>query len=204
MGLHDPFGYLKRKLWPKEGPGVKLPIWLPTTKSQEFPWFPYVHVACHIPLESFWKGYNFAFDLISIRGLHTTLWVSKVAKVLILGISRLPLGSLETKWHLGTGLMAMHIVYYKGEGDGFPQVRAVVNLVNLCLPVVHPCTKNITTLALGLRPRQKGLARLQAKKKSKSHTTCSQECRKVWGNEPSHSQGNSHFRRWSPGGLLNL
>jgi hypothetical protein len=30
----------------------------------------------------------------------------------------LPLGSLMTKWHLGV----MHIVYYKGEGGGFPQV----------------------------------------------------------------------------------
>jgi len=26
MGLHDSFGYLKHKLWPKEGLGVKLPI----------------------------------------------------------------------------------------------------------------------------------------------------------------------------------
>jgi hypothetical protein len=34
-----------------------------------------------------------------------------------------------------------HKVYYKGEGGGFPQVRAVVSLVNLCLPMVHPCTK---------------------------------------------------------------
>ncbi len=24
MGSHDPFGYLKHKLWPKEGLGVKL------------------------------------------------------------------------------------------------------------------------------------------------------------------------------------
>jgi hypothetical protein len=27
---------------------------------------------------------------------------------------------------------------------------------------------------------------------------------RVWGNEPSHSQGNSHFGRWSPGGLPKL
>jgi hypothetical protein len=27
------------------------------------------------------------------------------------------------------------------------------------------------------------------------------ECKKVWGNEPSHSWGNSHFGRWSPSGL---
>jgi hypothetical protein len=26
MGFHDPFGHLKNKLWPKEGPGIKLPI----------------------------------------------------------------------------------------------------------------------------------------------------------------------------------
>jgi hypothetical protein len=26
MSLHDPFEYLKHKLWPKERPGVKLPI----------------------------------------------------------------------------------------------------------------------------------------------------------------------------------
>jgi hypothetical protein len=26
LGLHDPFGYLKHKLWPKERLGIKLPI----------------------------------------------------------------------------------------------------------------------------------------------------------------------------------
>jgi len=26
MGSHDPFGYLKQKLWPKEEPQIKLPI----------------------------------------------------------------------------------------------------------------------------------------------------------------------------------
>jgi len=25
MGLHDTFGHLKHKLWPKEGSGIKLP-----------------------------------------------------------------------------------------------------------------------------------------------------------------------------------
>jgi hypothetical protein len=37
MGSHDPFKYLKHKLWPKEGSGVKLLIWLLTTKSRESP-----------------------------------------------------------------------------------------------------------------------------------------------------------------------
>jgi hypothetical protein len=48
-------------------------------------------------LESFDKGYNFAFDLISIKGLHTKLWYSKVVKIPILGISEFPLGSPGTK-----------------------------------------------------------------------------------------------------------
>jgi len=43
------------------------------------------------------KGYNFDLHFISIGGLHAKLWASKVVGVLILGISRLPLGSPETK-----------------------------------------------------------------------------------------------------------
>jgi hypothetical protein len=42
---------------------------------------------------------------------------------------------------LGAGPVAMHIVYYKGEGGGFPQVQAVVNFVNPCLPMARSCTK---------------------------------------------------------------
>jgi hypothetical protein len=37
------------------------PIWLPTTKSQESPWFPYMQVACHIPLESSQQGLQLCF-----------------------------------------------------------------------------------------------------------------------------------------------
>jgi hypothetical protein len=35
MDLYESFGHLQPKLWSKEGPGVKLAIWLPTTKSRE-------------------------------------------------------------------------------------------------------------------------------------------------------------------------
>jgi len=35
MALHEPFGHLQPKLWAKEGPGIKLAIWLPTIKSRE-------------------------------------------------------------------------------------------------------------------------------------------------------------------------
>jgi hypothetical protein len=146
MGLHDPFGHLKHKLWPKEGSGVKLAVWLPTTKNQESTRFPCVQVACHIPLESSWPGYNFALDLISIRDLHTKLWGPKVAEVPTLGILRLPFGSLETKCHLDVGLVERHRVYYKGEGGGFLQIWVVVSLVNPSLPVARPSTKSAPTI----------------------------------------------------------
>jgi hypothetical protein len=92
------------------------------------------------------EGYNFAFDVIPIRGLHTKLWGPKVAGVPTLGISRLPNGSPGTKCHLDVGLVERHKVYYKGEGDGFSQVWAMVRLVSLSLHVVHPSTKSAPTM----------------------------------------------------------
>jgi hypothetical protein len=80
------------------------------------------------------KGYNFSLDLISIRGLHAKLWGPKVAEIPTLVISRLPLGSPETKNHLDVGPVGSHKIYYKGEGGGFPQVQAMVSLVSLNCP----------------------------------------------------------------------
>jgi hypothetical protein len=52
MASHEPFGHLQHKLWSKEGPGVKLAVWLPTTKSQESTRVRCVQVKCDTPLES--------------------------------------------------------------------------------------------------------------------------------------------------------
>jgi len=79
--------------------------------------------------KTFNKGYNFASNLISIKGLHTKLWRLKVAGVLTLAISELPLWSPRTKSHLDVGPVETCKVYYKGEGGGFPQVQVVVSLV---------------------------------------------------------------------------
>ncbi len=61
----------------------------------------------------------------------------------------LSLGSPGTKCHLDVGLMETHIVYYKGEGGGFPQVQAMVSLgsiVSPSLPMVCPNTKSAPTM----------------------------------------------------------
>jgi len=63
-----------------------------------------------------------------------------------MGISGFPLGSPKTKCHLDVGLMERHIIYYKGEGGGFPQVWAVVSFVSLSLPMAHPNTKSAPTM----------------------------------------------------------
>jgi hypothetical protein len=55
-------------------------------------------------------------------------------------------GSPGTKSHLDVGLMERDKVYYKGEGGGFPQARAVVNLVSPSLPVAYPSTKSASTM----------------------------------------------------------
>ncbi len=85
-----------------------------------------------------WKGfdetYNFAWDRIAIRGLLAKLWGSKVPGVPFGAISGLPLGSPAKNSHLDVASVESHRVYYKGEGGGFPQVRAVVSLVCPCCP----------------------------------------------------------------------
>jgi hypothetical protein len=63
MGLHDPFGHSKHKLWPKEHLGIKLAIWLLTTKGWESARFSCVQVVCHISLESSQQGLQLCFKL---------------------------------------------------------------------------------------------------------------------------------------------
>jgi hypothetical protein len=76
------------------------------------------------------ESYNFALDRTSIRDLLAKLWGFKVPGVPQGGISRLP----RVKSHLDVSSVESHRVYYKGEGGGFPQVRAVVSLVCVCCP----------------------------------------------------------------------
>ncbi len=52
-----------------------------------------------------------------------------------------PTWESQNKMNLGVGLVDRHKVYYKGDGGGFPQVRAMVSLVSPCLLVIHSCTK---------------------------------------------------------------
>jgi hypothetical protein len=121
--------------------GVKLTIWFPTIKRRESPRFPCVQVACHIPLESFPWGLQLCFrPHLNWRSTHKIMGPQSCRSPNFENLGT-PTWESGTKWHLSASPGAKHIVYYKGEGGGFPQVQAVVNLVNLWLPVARPCTK---------------------------------------------------------------
>jgi hypothetical protein len=52
MTSHESFGHLQPKLWAKERLGVKLAIWLPTTKSRESTRSQHALRECNMALES--------------------------------------------------------------------------------------------------------------------------------------------------------
>jgi len=141
MGSHCSFGHLKHKLWSKEGPGVELPVWLPTTKVKNRPDL----LSCRGRATYLWKAldesYNFALDCIATRGLLAKLWGSKIAGVPFGTISGLPFGSPGKNSHLDVASVESCIIYYKGGGGGFPQVRAVVSLVCPCCPWLVPALR---------------------------------------------------------------
>jgi hypothetical protein len=88
MASHEPFGHLQHKLWSKKGPGVKLAVWLPTTKSLESTRPRCVQVECDTPLKRSWR------ELQIFLRPHP-----KVPGVQIGTVSRFPLGKPEIKSH---------------------------------------------------------------------------------------------------------
>ncbi len=70
------------------------------------------------------EGYNFALDLISIKGLQKKLWAPKVARIPSLKILGLPFGSPGTKSHLDVAPVERCKVYYKGKVVASPKSRS--------------------------------------------------------------------------------
>jgi hypothetical protein len=141
MGSHISFEYLKHKLWSKENMEVKVSIWLLITKSQESPWFTYVKVTCHILLKSSQQRIQLCFrphlnwrPKKNVMGLQS----HKSPNFKKLGI----LGQNEI-WVQALWLGIKNTM--RGEGGGFLQVGVMMSLVSLCMPVIHLCTKSVST-----------------------------------------------------------
>jgi hypothetical protein len=94
------------------------------------------------------ESYKFSLDLIPIIDLNKELWPCKVSGVQTGTVSKLFLGSLETKSHSDVDVVERCRDYYMGEGGGFPQVRAVVSFVSAELPVACLSTKGAPEIEL--------------------------------------------------------
>jgi hypothetical protein len=130
MALHEPFGHLQPKLWAKEGPGVKLAVWPPTTKSWESTCSRRALRECNMVLEALFKGYNFGLYLVPIGGRGEELWSPKVPRLQPETVSGLHFGSPEKKSHSDATPAGERREYYREYGGGISRVRAVVCLVS--------------------------------------------------------------------------
>jgi hypothetical protein len=102
-----------------------LAVWLPTTKSRESTssWRPQQATRRWKALD---ESYKFDSKLVLIQVRGEKLWTPKVPGVQIGTVSGLHLGSPGKKSHMDVASTRSCREYYKGEGGGFPRVRAVV------------------------------------------------------------------------------
>jgi hypothetical protein len=107
MALHWSFKHLQLKLWAKEGPGVKLAIWLPTTKSQESTRSQRALGECDTELES------------SLRGLQ--VW-SRPHPDRRSGREAMMSQSPGKKCHSGASAAERHREYYREDGVAPPEL----------------------------------------------------------------------------------
>jgi hypothetical protein len=151
MGLHCSFGHLKHKLWAKDGSGVNLSVWLPTTKSRESTRFTCQQRKCHIPLESSQWELQLCFRLhLDQRFARKVMRFQSCGSPNLGDFGTPTWESRDKNVHLDVGPMDKHIVYYKGEDGGFPQVRVMVSLACSCCPwfilapkVLQLCTNRL-------------------------------------------------------------
>jgi hypothetical protein len=114
--------------------GIKLAIWLPTTKIRESTSSRRHQRECDTALESSQRELQLWFkpcpDLSSGREVMVPQSPGSPNQDSFGTISGLHLGSPEKKSHLDVASVRSCREYYKGEGGGFPQVRAVVSQVS--------------------------------------------------------------------------
>jgi hypothetical protein len=134
ISSHGPFGHLKHKLGAKEGPGVKLTIWLPTTKRRESTRPRCVQGECDTPLKSSQGELQVCFrprpNRRSKQRVMTSWSPGSPNRENFETIGGL--GNPRTKSHSGVGAAEWWRKYYMGEGGGFPRVWAVVSQMSPC------------------------------------------------------------------------
>jgi hypothetical protein len=129
MTSHWRFGHLQPKLWAKEGPGVKLAIWLPITKSRESTSSRRPIWACDMALKRSRRGLQLWFRPHRDPILQSRVMTVQSSKSPVETISGLHFGSPGNLCHSDVASATSHREYYMGECGGFPRVQAMVSLV---------------------------------------------------------------------------
>jgi hypothetical protein len=129
MASHWSFGHLQPKLWAKEGPGVKLAVWLLTTKSRESTSSWRRLEEYDTALESSQRELQLWFRTRPDPSLGRGVMAVQSSGSLAETISGLHFGSPNKMCHLDVASATSRKEYYMGEGGGFPRVQAVVSLV---------------------------------------------------------------------------
>jgi hypothetical protein len=111
-----------KKGWLKERLGVKVAVWLPTTKSWESTRFPCVQATRNIPLKSSWRGLQLCFRPHCDRRFAQEVMRPQSRGNPSCENFGTPTWESRDKKPFGCGPVESCKVYYKGEGDGFPQV----------------------------------------------------------------------------------
>jgi hypothetical protein len=120
---------LQPKLWAKEGPGVKLTIWLPITKIRESTSSRHPIWVCNMALKRSQQGLQLWFRPRCDQTLQLGVMAVQRSRSPVGTISRLHFESPKNLCHLDVASTTSCREYYMGEGGGFPRVRAVVSLV---------------------------------------------------------------------------
>jgi len=127
MTLHWLFGHLSLKLWAKEGPRVKLTVWLPTTKSQESTSSRPPNWECDTSLERWRRGLQVWFKPRCDQTLQSGVMSAQSPGTR--DSFGTPTWESREKEPFGCSPQNVaHRILY-GEGGGFPRLWAVVCLV---------------------------------------------------------------------------
>jgi hypothetical protein len=133
MASHWSFGHLSPKLWAKEGPWVKLVVWLPTTKSRESTRSRRAFRECNMVLKSSLWGLQLWFrprpDPRSGRGAMKSQ-SPETPTGTFLGQLRDSLSGVSGKSDIRMSLLRSNVEYTIGSKVvAYSRVRAVVSLV---------------------------------------------------------------------------
>jgi hypothetical protein len=117
IGLHDPFEYLKHKLWKKKGQESKYQFDSHPLKVGNF-----FEICCcrwhatYMVGKLLMRGTPLLQSKVCIRSYD----LPKCQESQFWEFQDSQLGNPRTKWHLDAAPMVNHREFYKGEGGGFP------------------------------------------------------------------------------------